>query len=155
TEGWAMLSAVLDDFSQVSNAEVLTLLDRHFEHDYRNGTCLCIQAQDEEKAFRRLAKAADFTLVIAPELGGILERRCGWVMDSGGQLLGPPLAGVQLTADKLALSRYLRDRGVPTPESQLFLAGQEEPKTPFPAVWKPRFGAGSQETFLVHDWEQL
>src|SRR5437868_5892290 len=107
TEGWAMLSAVLEDFGRISEVETVTLLGEHFEHDCQRGVCRRIPAQDEEKAFRDLAREADFTLIIAPESSDILETRCRWALESGGQLLGPSLAGVQLTGDKLALSRHL------------------------------------------------
>jgi predicted ATP-grasp superfamily ATP-dependent carboligase len=96
-----------------------------------------------------LAAAAHHTLVIAPEFNEILSTRCRWVLESGGRLLGPSLAAVQLTGDKLALSRHLRGRGVPTPQSHRFLPGEPLPEVRYPQVWKPRYGAGSQATFLV------
>jgi predicted ATP-grasp superfamily ATP-dependent carboligase len=150
-----MLSAVLDDFGRLAEVETLTLFEEHFEHDVRHGVCRRIQALNEEKAFRELASRSDFTLIIAPELNGILETRCRWALDSGGQLLGPSLAGVQLTADKLALSRHFRENGVPSPECRSFIPGEEVPHTVFPLVWKPRFGAGSQATYLVQDPQEL
>jgi predicted ATP-grasp superfamily ATP-dependent carboligase len=57
--------------------------------------------------------------------------------------------------DKLALSRHLRDRGVPSPESRLFHPDEEFPPAVYPLVWKPRFGAGSQATFLVQHPQEL
>jgi predicted ATP-grasp superfamily ATP-dependent carboligase len=69
------------------------------------------------------------------------------VEEAGGRLLGPSAAAVRLTGDKLLLARHLIRRGVPTPP---VLA---EPR--FPAVWKPRHGAGSQATFLVRSPEEL
>ena len=68
-----------------------------------------------EPLFRRLARTADFTLVIAPEFDGILECRCRWALDEGSRLLGPSPDAVQLTADKLSLAAHLIRHGVPTP----------------------------------------
>jgi predicted ATP-grasp superfamily ATP-dependent carboligase len=65
------------------------------------------------------------------------------------------LAAVELTGDKLALSGYLRHRGIPTPESWLFRSGKNSAQMKFPLVWKPRWGAGSQATFLVQDVKEL
>src|SRR5438876_7956058 len=140
-EGWAMLSALLDDFGRVPGMETLTLLEERCGHEYRQGVCRRIQAQDQETVFRELAGAADYTLVIAPEFDDALLTRCRWVVESGGRLLGPSLAAVELTSDKLALSHLLRSRGVPTPESRLCVAGAETLPASFPAVWKPRYGA--------------
>jgi predicted ATP-grasp superfamily ATP-dependent carboligase len=122
-----MLSAVLDDFGHVPGVEGVTLA--------AGAGC---------EAFCELARSADWTLVIAPEFDGILAERCRQVEESGGRLLGPSSAAVRLTADKLALSHHLRAAGVPTPECT-----QVGGTAVFPAVLKPRDGAGSQATFLI------
>jgi predicted ATP-grasp superfamily ATP-dependent carboligase len=112
-----------------------------------------------EAAFRELAGAADFTLVIAPEFDGILETCCRWAEEAGGRLLGPGTAAVRNTADKLQLADRLHGRGVPTPPCRLLprgaiaalpISGRE-----FPAVCKPRHGAGSQATFLVRSPDEF
>jgi predicted ATP-grasp superfamily ATP-dependent carboligase len=141
-EGWAMLAALLEDFRRIPKVETVTLL---------TGCC----GPEEEIAFRRLAGTADFTLVIAPEFDDILRSRCRWVVESGGRLLGPSLDAIKLTGDKLALGRHLRDRGIPTPESRLFSIGEACADGQFPVVWKPRYGAGSQATFLVQNAAEL
>src|SRR5262249_13405594 len=66
-------------------------------------------------------------------------------------LLGPSTAAVRRTGDKLGLGRHLLAAGVPTP------ACSPWPGTnlSFPAVCKPRFGAGSQATFFVHGEDEL
>ena len=127
SEGWAMLRALLEDFGGVAEIETLTLLEERFEHNPPDGICRRVRAEDEEFGFRKLAAAADFTLLIAPEFDAILQTRCRWVLESGGRLLGPGLAAVELTGDKLALSRHLRARCVPTPESRLFVPSDEVP----------------------------
>jgi predicted ATP-grasp superfamily ATP-dependent carboligase len=150
-----MLSAVLEDFGRISGIEPLTLLDEHCEHEHSNAVCRRIRSRDEEKAFRELASAADFTVIIAPEFDHILETRCRWALDFGGQLLGPSLAAVQLTGDKLALSRHFAENGIRSPESQSFPTDEEISEIAYPVVWKPRFGAGSQATFLVQHQQEL
>jgi hypothetical protein len=92
-----------------------------------------------------LAAAADWSLVIAPEFDDILLQRCRWVEEEGGRLLGPSSEAARLTADKLTLARHWMERGIATPPAS----------APFPLVCKPRFGAGSQATFLVHNKEGL
>jgi predicted ATP-grasp superfamily ATP-dependent carboligase len=150
-----MLSTLLQDFGRVPGVETLTLLEERCAYDYRRGICRRIPAQDEESALRELAGAADFTLVIAPEFDDILLTRCRWVVESGGRLLGPSLATVELTGDKLALSHHLRNHGLFTPESWSLPASEDISPAIFPLVCKPRHGAGSQATFLVHGQQEL
>jgi predicted ATP-grasp superfamily ATP-dependent carboligase len=132
-EGRAMLSAVVADFARLHGVEVLT---------WNDGL---------EEPLRRLAAEADYTLMIAPEIDGILETRCRWVEEAGGRLLGPSSAAVKIAADKWRLGELWRQRRVPTPPCRLLLPQETPPDTFFPAVCKPRFGAGSQATFLVRN----
>jgi len=140
-EGAAMLAAVVEDFQQLPGVTAFTLLPA--------GSPLGTPARRyegaEEPAFRDLARAADFTLVIAPEFDGLLAARCRWVLEEGGRLLGPTPAAVELTGDKLLLAARLHAHGVPTPTVAVWGTSA----VPFPAVCKPRHGAGSQATFLV------
>jgi predicted ATP-grasp superfamily ATP-dependent carboligase len=128
-----MLSAVVADFARLHGVQVRTL------HD------------GSEEPFRRLAAEADYTLVIAPECDGILETRCRWVEEAGGRLLGPSSAGIKVAADKWTLGELWRQRRVPTPPGRLLLPQETPPDSFFPAVCKPRFGAGSQATFHVRN----
>lgn len=136
-EGSAMLSALQADLSRIPGVEVFSL--SHFD----------------ERAFRTAARAADYTLVIAPELHEVLLTRSRWIEEAGGHSLGASLAAVQLAGDKLALARHLRDHGIPHPESWPGAPDEVPFDLPYPLVWKPRYGAGSTATFLVRtveDW---
>jgi predicted ATP-grasp superfamily ATP-dependent carboligase len=148
TEGWAMLSAVLEDLARCPGMQLSTLLDfQRTPPTHWLGRIIAqrIQPDNEEDAFRKLALAADWSLVIAPEFDGILAERSRWVEEAGGRLLGSSPRAIQQTADKVLLSRLWSERGVPTPALD----------QTFPLVCKPPFGAGSQATFLVHNEEEL
>lgn len=110
--------------------------------------------KNEKRAFYHLAAEADFTLVIAPETGGILEQRCQWVLDAGGQLLGSPPAVIRQVADKLNLFQRLKEKGIPTPPT---LPLAEALNFPFagPIVVKPRRGAGSLANHVVRTRRDL
>jgi predicted ATP-grasp superfamily ATP-dependent carboligase len=136
-EGRAMLSAIVEDFARVAGVEVVTI----------EGAA--------EAAFKEEASRADYTLVIAPEFDDILLTRCRWVEEAGGRLLGPTSAAVQLAADKLALADYWARCSLPTPPCRLLLAGEVPASIFYPSVCKPRFGAGSQATFLLRRPEDL
>src|SRR2546421_1512054 len=74
-EGWAMLCAVLEDLCNCPRVEVATLLDpatagtREWP---RNLTVYTGRPKSEETDVRKLAGAAQFTLLIAPEFHDIL-----------------------------------------------------------------------------------
>src|SRR5262249_60505028 len=112
-----------------------------------------LAAGGEETAVRDLAAAADGSLVIAPEFDDILRGRCRWVEEAGGRLLGPSSEAVALTADKLRLGEHLLGHAAPTPPCRLVAPGPSP--AGFPLVCKPRHGAGSQATFLVHSDAEL
>ena len=153
-----MMAALSDDFARGPGVEVRTLV------------------HDDENAFRSLARTADATLVIAPEFDDLLARRCRWVLEAGGRLLGSTPEAVSLTADKLELARYLRGLGIPTPPTRLSTEQRAVGSAPihrgrcrldrmnavttnhvasYPLVCKPRHGAGSLATMLVRGPEEM
>jgi predicted ATP-grasp superfamily ATP-dependent carboligase len=152
SEGWAMLSALLQDFGRVPGVQTVTLVEARSPLA-PPGQVRRIRQEHEAAVFRELVRESAFTLVIAPEFDGLLETRCRWVEEAGGRLLGPSSSAVRLAGDKFDLARRFHEEGVPTPPCTLLPANAADAvgpyPGPFPAVHKPRFGAGSQATFLV------
>ncbi len=124
-EGRAMLDAV--------TADLATLPDTTF------------QIASSADALVQQAAAADFTLIIAPECGGLLLDLATRVVAAGGTLLGPSPAAIRLTADKRHLFDWWTRQSVPTPATREY-DGQPVQR---PTVVKPRDGAGSQATKLL------
>jgi hypothetical protein len=60
-----------------------------------------------------------------------------------------------LLSDKLAQRGALREAGLPVPAFAEVTSSSFDGAVPFPAVLKPRAGAGSRDTFLVHDGREL
>ncbi len=154
-EGRAMLRAIVSDFARIPGCEVTTTLDdrrpplgiAHVTEIRVNGK------EEEERVFLDLAARSDACLVIAPELGDALTKRCRAVevMD-GVRLLNPAADVTRLCSDKLAFARFLQERNLPTIATSL-LGGRCQPNLcDGPVVVKPRFGAGSQG---VHALETL
>lgn len=133
-EGLAMHDAVAADFRRIPGVEVVTLAHAVEE--------------DNEEQIEHLASRCDWSVIIAPELHGELERCCWSVWNSGSRLLGAGPTGIRLTSDKLALAEHWRDHGIPTPATT---ARDPTPCEAFPVVWKPRDGAGSTATFLLEN----
>jgi tyramine---L-glutamate ligase len=148
-EGWTMLDAVLRDLGRCPGMQTTTLLDSQQPSpatDWPNNTPVYVAVGEEPARFVELARRADYTLVIAPEFDDLLLTRCRWVVECGGRLLGPGVEAVRLTGDKLRLAEHLRSRGVATPATVAW--SWTDNVAAFPAVVKPRYGAGSQATFL-------
>ena len=166
-EGWAMLSGVVQDFATVLGVRVHTTLDERLA---RSHEALLREAHGEvsepvqveriaavqvDDQVRKLAAKCDWTLLIAPEIDGILAQRCRWVEAAVGRLLGPSPAAVDLAADKFALDQHLKACGVPAIGGVIVRPGDPWPENlQYPAVLKPRFGAGSQQTFLIRNAQE-
>ncbi len=122
-EGRAMRDALVADFRALPDIEVVT---------------------ESARPFIEQVQACDAALVIAPELGRLLERRCAEVLAENRRWLGCTRDAIRLTSDKLALANHWTRFGLPTPTTQL--AWDDPGKIHGPAVLKPRHGAGSQAT---------
>ena len=103
------------------------------------------------KRLRRLTIAADWTLLIAPETGGMLLDRCRLVESAGGRLLSPPAKCVEIAASKQRTSELLERGGVRVPRGRLLSQWDHRvpPEFPMPAVIKPDEGCGSLGVRLV------
>ncbi len=142
-----MLSALAADFSCLDGVAVDALRDVRYR-DLELPGCAVHEvdsAEDERHTIEALAASADWTLIIAPEFDGHLHSRCLAVERAGGRLLGPDSTLVELASDKQATAEHLASRGVPVPKGMALAKGQQLPVDfDYPAVLKPRDGAGSQ-----------
>lgn len=157
-EGRAMTEALAADFAAIGGVAVTVLQDRHLAPlDVAAAEVCQVGTRFEElAAFKNFAKHADWTLVIAPEMSGFLAQRCAIVEKVGGRLLGPPLAAIRLASDKQALAERLAAQGVPVPTGIPLERKQAVPAHfSYPAVLKPRDGAGSFGIRLVQSAEQV
>jgi len=149
-----MLTALLNDFRGLPGVEVATIFGRSLlaARTAPDGVLVHpVETNDEEAVFRSLAAAADWTLVVAPEFDDILANHLHWIAESGGRSLGPTPGAARLVGDKLRLADHLRQCSVATAPTVLWPTAAPS----FPAMCKPRFGAGSQATFLVHNEREL
>lgn len=157
TEGQAMLDAVVSDLASggaglsadthgSAQPTVSVLWDHRLPPPYWSGADVCLvrDAAETAEQFARLAAAADWTVVIAPEFEGHLKHWCEAVNLGGGRWLGGPMDLVRLAADKHATAQFLESCGVPVPAGVAIGPGDAWPDDiGLPAVLKPRFGAGA------------
>lgn len=147
-----MLLAVLRDAVRVPGLEVVTIWNARRERFPVAGVAfqLAHSPAEELEILAELAAWADATLLIAPEFDGILTHRALLVEGVGGRLCGSNPLAITVCADKLELADILTTAGIPTIPTRPFSpASFQASQISFPAVIKPRDGAGSQETYLV------
>lgn len=154
-EGWAMLAALVEDLASTPGVEPITLLHAECPPTPVGFVVRVAWRGDWQLPFDALASAADWTVVIAPECEGLLARLSRRVLDVGGRLLGSTPEAIELTGDKLVLCEHFERRAIPTPACRLPHGGERIPAPFFPAVCKPRDGAGSQATVLVRGPDEL
>jgi predicted ATP-grasp superfamily ATP-dependent carboligase len=157
-EGRAMVQALGADFAALEGVSLAVLHDRHMAApEIANAEIHAVGTRFEElTAFKNLASQADWTLVIAPEMSGFLAQRCAIVEKVGGRLLGPPLPAIRLASDKQATADLMALHNVNAPAGIPLERKQAAPADfNYPAVMKPRDGAGCIGVQLVHSPEQV
>lgn len=153
-EGNAMAAALAEDFARIG--EIRTLHDVRIQNQRLTDWSLNVASTAEERRrFEELVRWADATVMIAPEFNRHLQTRCEWVERAGGRLLSPDSRFVALAADKQATVERLAASRVPVPPGCLVSDGQGPPVFfRFPAVIKPRDGAGSMGVRWVANWDE-
>jgi tyramine---L-glutamate ligase len=146
-EGRAMIAAVATDFAALKGVEVVTLRDSRLAAFHPLG-CRVVEVSStaaERWVIERLAAEADWTLLIAPEIGGALLERCQWIEAAGGRLLSLGSELVALASNKQLTAQRLAEMEVPVPRGMVLLPGRSAgwADFPFPAVIKPLDGCGS------------
>ncbi|MBX3414377.1 MAG: ATP-grasp domain-containing protein [Pirellulales bacterium] len=152
-EGRAMLEALATDLAACRDVQVDVLCDaRHEPLTLPAVRVTTASGRDDEAwQFERLASAADAVIVVAPETAGLLAARSRWA-SSMSQLLGPELELIELASDKDRTARFLANVDIATPSGICLAPGEPLPRDfSYPAVLKPRDGAGSQETYFIAD----
>lgn len=149
-----MLLAVIRDLQKANDVSVSTIWDARLGEFPLNGVNAVVVPSFNESliAYRDLLQAADYTLVIAPEFGSVLQIACEWARkESNSQLLGPTAPAIAACSDKLELPGLLGS-GVPMIATKA--APIDQPPFDFPIVLKPFDGAGSIGVRLVESLDE-
>jgi len=158
-EGQCMLQCILEDCLRIPDCHVVTTWDHRLDqqklpNDPNLELITSFTQNEEEHHFKRLTTACDLTYVIAPEFENILAERRMFVDECGGRFAGPSLATIELGSDKLRFAEYVRSNALRTIQTELVPLEESSLPFPYPVVVKPRDGAGSQNTFLLHSDEE-
>jgi predicted ATP-grasp superfamily ATP-dependent carboligase len=151
-EGRAMLEAVCSDLSRLPNVQIVGLRDARLVMD--DALPMVRQAvgdaADHGRRFDELARTAEWTLLIAPEIDGRLSELVERAEQLGARLISPDSAFVRLASDKVKTADLLSKAGVSVPATFLCLAPSDaEQLATGPWVVKPIDGAGSWQVRLV------
>lgn len=147
-EGLAMVRAVTEDFAALEGVEVWGLRDsRLADFSLPRREIMVASSAEERRDFVRLAGKCEWTLIIAPELDGMLAERVNWLRETNTRLLTPAGEFLAIASSKNGTAEHLRACGVPTP------ATPTEPYH-FPLVLKRDDGAGSLAMRLMHNQEE-
>lgn len=152
-----MWRALIDDILQLNHCRVTTTFDpRLAPPSHPRLIALPAKSPDAEAdLFLKLAAETDGTLLIAPELDGLLEERIQQLTGlNKGQLLSTPEATC-IASDKWKFHQLATQAGLPVPETAPVPCSSNSLSLPFPLVIKPRRGAGATDTQIIPSSAQL
>lgn len=157
TEGYAMLKAFLEDFKR-AGCRVSTLLDWRLKGVSLEAdeVKLVKPGLQVEELVEAQASKADISLIIAPEVGGVLARLVG-IAEKACSTLNCSPAFFQKFPGKAEILQALKSRGIKIPETGVFDFQSRKLKAwgRFPAVVKPSLGAGCLGVSRVETPSQL
>ena len=152
-EGAAMLSRLATDFSEVDGVQVATVQNCDASELSLPRQCRVHELLGNERVWPKIASlavTADWTVVIAPETGGVLSRICRELRHAGARLLMPNDDFIEIASNKHETAQWLTAAGIRAPRGIALEVGTALPDDfPYPAVLKPRDGAGSEGVRLV------
>jgi predicted ATP-grasp superfamily ATP-dependent carboligase len=157
-EGTAMVRCLAADFAALPGVRVCGLCDNRLPGFAVASSCFqpVDSAASHWRAFDQLAARCDATVLIAPELCGILSDCCRRATSAGATLISPGESAVALASNKFELTRRVSSEGVPVPRTRAVSYGESLPRGfSYPAVLKPAFGAGSTDVRMIRsptDW---
>lgn len=155
SEGAAMLTAVAADFALLAGVQPVVMRDARLPALPFPGCQVERVANVEEnlQVFEKLSQGADWTLLIAPETGGVLYKWAQRVETVGGRLLSPPPKCIELAANKQRTAELLAANHVQTPRGFVLTRANREKLVGLGQrlVAKPIDGCGSSGVRSVPD----
>ena len=168
SEGFLMLSALLDDFMKWGGLTVYTTIDKRLAGaSLVADSITIIDPAEYEITLARLAKECDFALIIAPESNGILADLNVLMNNNNAIPLGCNIEAIRVTGDKWECHKILAKAALPLPETIILETGLKPVSTlryniseiglsiNFPLIIKPVDGVGCEGVNLVKDVKML
>lgn len=146
-EGSMMLDALLEDFAQCKNIELIAFRDARLPApDSASVTNWIMIGPDKsfEAEVSRVAQQVDAVWVIAPETGGTLERLSLQIEAMGVKLLSVPSMAVRMAANKMMTHDLLLQHEIPVIPTKTWIASEPVPYSSSDFVVKPNDGVGCE-----------
>ena len=148
-EGYAMMSAVAEDFSKI--AEVAVSLDPALAASSRGLKPAAASLREAIESFK-----PDYALIIAPESAGTLKSLVEETTDLGVSLLNCSPDAIELCGDKQRTLEEAERVGLAAPSSMVVSTLEAPQQLPWSkAVAKPIDGVGCDSLYLVGDRLEL
>lgn len=136
-----MRDAVLRDFAQISDVEIIQTCDARFP---RPPNAILIDAQaDVWAVWADCMTQADAVLLIAPETSGFLSKLTALAEGLNKAVLGSTSKAIQLASDKWLTYQALKHHQIPTIPTYLYDAWPQDQANTW--VAKPIDGAGCED----------
>ncbi len=146
-----MLEAMAADAAKDPSLELLVLVaeGRRFELPAA-ARRIVVRRGDDVAPLVAAAVQAEWTLLVAPESGGLLRERVRTVRAAGSRVLAPADGVIALAADKQATIDRLAAHGIPVPAGRSLAGGEPVPRQfRLPAVRKARGGCGGEAVEVI------
>ncbi|KUO65947.1 MAG: hypothetical protein APF84_01420 [Gracilibacter sp. BRH_c7a] len=169
--GFAMLDALLKDFSKLESLETTTLMDsslaeRTLAAPYLDKVSIHCRSRDEEKdvfaTFREILDGCDAVLIIAPETDSLITKFTLLAEECSKIVFGSASQAIKLVSNKASCCNYLTNHALPIPKFKVLdpplsynLTAKVEEHFALPLVIKPVLGTGGEDVYVVKDYEQL
>jgi predicted ATP-grasp superfamily ATP-dependent carboligase len=167
SEAYAMVSALLKDFSYNAGCEAVVMFDKKLAEVVEPLAAEKIaevsSSGELDKVFRSILSQVDAALVVAPETNGVLSRMTEVAEDEGTPvLLGSSSSAVKCVSNKEKAVEVARSVGVAVPRSMATSADEGEATVHslardigYPVVIKPNDGAGCDGVLVANDRQDL
>ncbi len=130
-EGCAMISRLAEDLATADQVDQVTCLwDNRLPSPQPIQNCQWLPVdsnQEHNEAVKEQAAGADWTIVIAPEFDGHLERIAKLTRENGGKLLGPHTAWRRRGTSKRRFADLMTKSNIPCPAGLTIPAGATAP----------------------------
>ncbi len=154
-----MRDAVLRDFSQIPDIEILMTYDQRLAAPTESHQVLMVDTQQDVWAiWERCISVVDIVLLIAPETSGVLERLTRLAERLNKPILGCGASAIKLAGDKWLTYQSFISHYIPTIDTYLANAlplDMEEDSVAKPFVAKLRDGAGCNDMAYFRDMQSL
>lgn len=152
-EGEMMLTAVVNDFEELDDMNVLTLRDYRLNAEGVDSDFIIGVGDSYFEVIENLTEQLDMLLIIAPETDGVLAALCNWFSKFPITLLNSTVQSIELASNKLDTFNYLQKFDIP--QIPTFLPNEIGNFRANKYVKKPIDGVGCDNLFLLDNVIEL